>query len=382
MLKTNIIFYFLLISGFFACTSGKKAFHSGNYERAIYLSVDRLRKSPDHTKSRQTLGKAYKLYLDKSTSDARNLKSGVDVFRWDNVVNVYNHVHQVYDQIKTCPAALEVVSNPARFDEPLEDARKNASNAHYEAGVTHLSGGTREKARLAYQHFKIAQEFFPNLKSDCVALMNEAKQKATLQVVVLLMPINSAYNLQKYALSDVILRNALNQYVQELEKREFLDAEIIQEPNGELNNDDLLKLAYTDYVPEKSQMKEDVVQRLDSVRKEENRNGQTFVSYEKVWIELGVKEKSVRSTATLEAIITDAETGQILFNESIQASYSWQSKWAVVRTGDIRAASPEHRILLEKSEEIIPNHQRLIDELQKSIANQIKEKINNYYKAY
>jgi len=382
MLKKTLLFYLLGVFTFSACTSGKKAFQNGDYPRAIYLSVDRLRKSPDHSKSRQTLGKAYQLYLKKSEEDARNIQNSVDVFRWDKIVDIYQGAHDVYDQVKTCPAALEVLGSPKRFDEPLQEARKNASKAHYELGIVALAGGTREKSRQAYYDFKKAQDYYPNLQPDLVARLNDAKQKATLRVGVLLFPINSSFNLQKYALIDAALRNPLNLYVQELEKREFLDAEAIAEPNAIGDADDLIKMAYTNFLPEQIQFKEEVVQRLDSIKREQVINGQTFLSYEKVWAEIGIKEKTLRSTAVLELIITDTETGQILFNQSLQAEYIWKSKWATLRTGDIRATTPEQQGLLAQQEAIVPNYQTLFDALQTNIFNQLKVKVNGYYKAY
>lgn len=382
MLK-KILLFCLLLSQILptACTSGKRAFESGNYERATYLAIDRLRRSPDHKKSRQTLDKAYHLFIKKNQADVNAWQASLEPLKWDNVVDVYQRTHQVFDQIKACPAALEVVRNPLRFDNELQEARRKASEGHYEVGLNELAGGTREKARSAYQHFKKAQEYYPNLKSDYTARLNEAKQKATLQVAVWLAPTSANFNLQKFGVTDALMRNDLNQFVQDLDKRFFLDAELVLDPNQQ-NFDDLLKIACTQFNPEQTQYAETNEQRTDSIRIETSVNGQTFVSYERVWADINVREKSFRTTGALEILITDAETGQILFNQAVQGEYIWRNKWAILRAGDARAANAQQKELLNRREEPTPSYQNLFDELQKIMAVQLKQKLTDYYKEY
>lgn len=385
MLSKKIVLFSLLlceIVAFTACTSGKRAFENGDYGRAIYLAVDRLRRTPEHSKSRHTLDKAYQLYIKKNESDVKNIEASVHPFKWDDIVNIYQNTHAVYDQIRACPAALEVVPQPVRYDERLQTARRNAAEAHYEAGITDLSLNKREKARSAYFQFQKAQEFFPNIKSDILARMTEAKQKATLRVAVFYSPIAINFNLQKYSLVDAITRNEIDRYTQDLDKREFIDAEMIPEPTPQQEVEDLVRLAYTQFNPEQPQYKETVEQRFDSVRIERTSNGQTFVSYEKVWAEIAIREKSVRTTGMFEVLINDAETAQILFNQSVSDEYIWTHRWATLRNGDQRALTEEQRKLLQQSEQLVPSYQMLFDELQRKIAGKTKEKISEYYKGY
>jgi hypothetical protein len=210
--------------------------------------------------------------------------------------------------------------------------------------------------------------------------MNEAKQKATLRIAVFYSPISINFNLQRYSLVDAITRNEIDRYTQDLDKRDFLNAEMIPEPTPQQEVEDLIRLAYTQFNTEQPQYKETIEQRLDSVRIERTSNGQTFVSYEKVWAEIAIREKSLRATSMLEVLINDAETAQILFNQSVADEYVWTHRWATLRNGDQRALTEAQRKLLQQSEQLVPSYQMLFDELQRKIANQVKGKISEYYK--
>jgi hypothetical protein len=382
MLKKSVLLSLLIFQILTCCTSGRRAFENGDYERASYLAIDRLRRNPDHKKSRVTLEKAYSLFIKKTETDIRNTQNDVNPLKWDNVVGAYQRVHNLFDQIKACPAALEVVRNPVRYDADLQEARKRASEAHYELGLTELAIGTREKAKSAYYQFKQAQEYFPNLKSDYIARLNEAKQKATISVALFFLPTSANTNLQRYSLIDVITRNDLNQFVQELDKRDFLHATLIAEPSLTEDANDLVKLAYTQFNTDQPQFKETVEQRLDSVRIEKQINGQTFVSYEKVWAEVAIREKTLRATSSLEVIITDTDGGQILFNQSTPAEYIWSHKWAILRNGDKRALTQEQQRWLEVGEQMTPSYQMLFEELQKKTNPLLRQKIQQYYNQY
>ncbi len=365
-----------------ACTSGKRAFENGNYERAIYLAVERLRRNPDHTKSRQTLDKAYQLFIKRNQADIQGWQASVEPFKWDNVVSIYENTHSAFDQIKACPGAMEVIKNPLRFDTELQNARRNASEGHYEAGLSELQGDTREKAKIAYTHFEKAQDYFPNLKSDYKARLNEAKQKATLHVAVWIAPLTSNFNLQKYQITEGTWRNNLNQYIQELDKKFFLDAELIFDQNKQEDFDDILKMAFTQFNPEPIQYTETHELPTDSIRVETQLNGQTFVRYDKVQADINIRQKIAKTTGTVEILITDTETGQILFNQSAQGEYIWQQKWALLSSGDIRAANATQKELLNKREESPPSYQIIFDELQAILMRDIRKKLNEYYQQY
>ncbi|MCK5279274.1 MAG: hypothetical protein KAK04_12055, partial [Cyclobacteriaceae bacterium] len=64
MRKLSIIILIFVIGGFWGCSSSKKSFESGNYYVSVMQSVSKLRKSPNHKKSRETLSQAYPMAVD------------------------------------------------------------------------------------------------------------------------------------------------------------------------------------------------------------------------------------------------------------------------------------------------------------------------------
>lgn len=69
LLLTAALVAMLVLDG---CNSGKKAFERGNYYEAVLKSVSRLRKNPDHRKSKETLRKSYPLALQTLEKKVKN----------------------------------------------------------------------------------------------------------------------------------------------------------------------------------------------------------------------------------------------------------------------------------------------------------------------
>src|SRR5690349_2249056 len=97
------------------CSSGKKAYERGDYYDAVLKAVNRIRKDPDHSKSRETLKNAYPLALQFFETQAQNEIASNTSFRWKNVIGYYNTINNMYEQIRQCPGCLQVVSNPKNY---------------------------------------------------------------------------------------------------------------------------------------------------------------------------------------------------------------------------------------------------------------------------
>lgn len=173
-----------------ACSSGKSTFEHGNYYEAVIVSVNRLRKNDDHKKSVETLQQAYPLAVRFYEDRANTAIASAEPFKWSQVVNAYTTINNMYDEIKRCPGALRVVPNPVNYFSKLQEARQNAAEENYVAGITALQFKERDKAKQAYNYFKTANGFVNGYK-DVISYMEAALDAATVKILVEPIPVQS-----------------------------------------------------------------------------------------------------------------------------------------------------------------------------------------------
>ncbi|HEY9488803.1 MAG TPA: hypothetical protein VIQ51_10745, partial [Chryseosolibacter sp.] len=239
------IFYAFLISVlvFSACSSGKNTFERGNYYEAVITSVNRLRKNSDHRKSVETLREAYPLAIAFYEDRAKTSLASTERFRWTEVVKSYTVINNMYDEIKRCPGALAVIPNPVNYFSKLQEARQNAAEENYTAGILALQGGTRTDAKQAYAFFKSANDFVPAYKevNDYLAA---ALSAATVKIVVESIPVHS----KTVGVSAEFFNDKISEFVHSAPIGEFVkfysraEAEKVK-----LNPDHIIQLSFDDF---------------------------------------------------------------------------------------------------------------------------------------
>ncbi|MDH5598823.1 MAG: hypothetical protein OEY34_06855, partial [Cyclobacteriaceae bacterium] len=145
----------LLGASFFvsSCSSGKKALSRGDYYQSVLLSVQRLRRNPDHKKSRESLASSYPASLAFFEENIRNLKARDDRAKWRGIMDNYTKINNMYEEIRKSPGAREVIPNPKNYYDELKLARENAAEESYQYGLLELNKGNRESAKLAHAAF-------------------------------------------------------------------------------------------------------------------------------------------------------------------------------------------------------------------------------------
>src|SRR5690349_7380692 len=173
-----------------ACSSGKSTFERGNYYEAVITSVNRLRKNDDHKKSVETLRQAYPMAVTFYEDRAKASLASNAEFKWTAVVESYATINVMYDEIRRSPGALKVIPNPVNYYPKLEEAKKNAAEENYAAGILALTANTRDKAKIAYGLFIKANGFVPGYK-DVIKMTETALWNATVKVVMEPIPVAS-----------------------------------------------------------------------------------------------------------------------------------------------------------------------------------------------
>lgn len=364
-----------------ACTSGKKAYERGNYDEATLKAVNRLRSSPKNNKARETLFNAYTESKKWHQTNVNTLKQSMDVYKWEGIADNYTQMNYLYDQIRTCPACLEVVPNPARFSSELEDARYKAAENRYQIGLKLMDRKTdRNVSREAYEHFKVANRYFPGIK-DVRNLLEESLHYATLKTVVekIPMPMGSL------AVSSEFFANKINEFLRQVHVNEFVRFYTVEEArkNGIKQPDQILQLRFDEFLIGQSHIREQEFE----VSKDSVIVGTVLVGKEKRNVYNTVKakvrtyNKAIISNGVLDFKIIDPRTNVVLTQEKLPGSFTWVSEWGSFN-GDERALTEEQKKLCKLREVPPPVPQDLFIAFTQPIYGQITSKINHFYRRY
>lgn len=257
-----LLFCLALIVLYESCSSGKASFEQGNYYESVITSVNRLRRSPDNKKAAETLQQAYPLAVKYYEDQASAALATNNQFKWSTVVQSYTTINSMYDEIRRSPGALKVIPNPVNYHAKLDEAKKNAAEENYSAGILALSAGTRDRAKQAYQYFKTASEFVPNYK-DVNQMMEEALWAATVKVLVEPIPTVS----QNVAISAEFFNDKVSEYLHAQSLSQFVRFFTLREAqNLNLKPDHVIKLSFDDFAIGQVYKKErEVLLQRDSV---------------------------------------------------------------------------------------------------------------------
>src|SRR5690606_9120771 len=114
----KILYYlsiFVFFTTAFSCSSGKKAYESGNYAEAVLKSVNRLRKNPDHKKSKETLRKSYPLAIENLERSASEKLASLSPTKYTDALRTYEDINYLGEEIRRSPGALSVIPNPKSY---------------------------------------------------------------------------------------------------------------------------------------------------------------------------------------------------------------------------------------------------------------------------
>ncbi|HEX5171918.1 MAG TPA: hypothetical protein VFW11_22215, partial [Cyclobacteriaceae bacterium] len=199
-----------------SCSSGKAAYEQGNYYESVMTSVSRLRRNSDHKKSVETLRQAYPLAVRYYEDQANNVLASNNEFKWTAVVQSYTMINMMYDDIRRCPGALAVIPNPVNYHNKLDEAKRNAADENYQAGILALAVGSRDKAKQAYGLFKRTNDFVSGYK-EVNSYMEQALFAATVKVLVTPIPVtkNVAWSAEFFddKVSEFLHTASINEFV-------------------------------------------------------------------------------------------------------------------------------------------------------------------------
>lgn len=373
-LITGICLVALILSG---CSSGKKALKKGDYDRAVLQAVKRLRSDTDNENATNTLKAGYKYALDDHKRKIQLQLSGSDAFKWEKVIGEYEAINRLHDEIRRCPACLNIVSSPEYMLAPLNEAKEKAAANRYALAEEALKEKqNRNKAIEAHQHLQRVNGLVqPYRNTD--QLINEALYYATLKVVVEPIPaptrvlrLNQEFFNNK--VNEYLHRNAINQYVRFYTPRE-VESENLEWVDHRIQmNFDQFTLGNIISHTEIREVSRDSVLISEEGGKE---------IYGTVKAELKTYEKAIIGAGILDFQIMDVNLKKVISQEKFPSEYRWGIVWASYN-GDERALSEEQLDLVNQRELPIPNPQFMFEEFAAPLFDQTIRKISDYYRNY
>jgi hypothetical protein len=370
----------VFVSGLSGCNKAKRELERGNYERAVHLSIDKLRSKPKNKSAREVLGKGYDYAVAYHMENISMLTASRDPFKWEGMAASYDFLNRMHEDIRRCPACMDVVPQTRPYIDEGNSARERAAEVRYEKGLELLDQNDRNTAREAYQHFAVAEQLVPNFR-DTRGQMIRALSEATLHVVVDQVPVNS----RNFSLSGEFFQNQIHSYLATNQRlndfvRFYTPAEA--ELEGIDQPDHIILLQFDDFMVGQihSSSNSSTVTSKDSVKIGQATlpDGSKIDVYDKVNAKLTIHEKYVSSRGLLDMQIFDAWGDRILYHDKMPGEFIWRSTWGNFN-GDERALTDEQKQITGRREIPPPPAQDLFIEFTKPIYGQVTDRIRRFY---
>ena len=360
-----------------SCSTGKKAFQKGDYFSAVLKAVERLKSAPENKNATEVLKEGYPMTIEWAQEEMDLILTSNSNFKWEQAVGLMRQVNQLSDEIRSTPAARKIISDPKTYSSELNMASEKAAEDRYKAGLAEMDINTRESARIAYEHFSIANQFVNNYKNSN-ELMATAKEIATLRVVVQAIPVNT----QRYRLSSEFFYNQVFEYL----NNQFRPSGFVNFYSP--NQAEKEKLKNPDFVVD-MEFFDFSVGNLSRTEKEENveksvkieSRDTTKVQYKTYTAKLKTFTDKVYSGGTLRLRIIDPANDKLQMDELVPGSFTWVNDYAMF-VGDKEALNNNQFELTKRKALPLPPEQDLFIEFTKPIYSQVTQNLNRFFRRF
>jgi len=378
MKQLNYLFMLVIIVVLSNCSSGKKTLEQGNYYQSSIQAVERLRRNPSHNKSREVLANSYPLAVQYYTDRIYNINHSNDPFKNGNIIEQYEMLNALYEQIMRSPGALSVIPNPNKYYDEIRQITETAAEERYQAATMALALGTRESAKEAYYHLIKADSYVPDYR-DVNEKMEEALDIATLKVIVDQIPVPTV----NFQLSVGFFQDQVDEFLFHYNQNPFVRFYSTKDTWLE-NPDQIMILMFDQFTVgntnnlQKTHIAENDSVEVGTVTMEDGSKKPVIGTVKAEYTEY-IRE--IISNGLLSMKILEAGTERIILHEKFPGEFVWVSRWASFN-GDERALTDEEFRLTKLKPLNPPPPQDLFIEFTKPIYNQITSTVTRYYSNY
>jgi len=186
-MKAKIIV--LLISAIFliSCSSSSRLYKKGNYDKAISVSVKKIRKDPTNEKEIDILLKSYRNANNGDNEKIKYLKLEGRPDVWEEIYNLYNRLKSRQSIVQTVmplklngkPVELDYIE----YDKDIVSAKKKAAEYLYVHAKKLLDNNNVFDARRAYDEFIHLKDYYSAYK-DIDSMIKLAREKGISRVYI------------------------------------------------------------------------------------------------------------------------------------------------------------------------------------------------------
>ncbi|PWK28596.1 hypothetical protein LV89_00800 [Arcicella aurantiaca] len=319
--------YIFIIILFNSCSSGMKQLQKGNFDEAVFTSVERLQKSSDNSKALAVLHDAYPLAVENHKRTIRNFENSHEPFRWEKALAEYQQLNKIHDMIARSPVSVREVGMPQNYINEVESARKLAADERYQAGMVAMnSKENRLAAKDAIGHFQRVNELMPNYK-DINQQLDLAYQYATYRVII--EPVHDVFRLRSNEYQ--ILQEAFNREIfrsklpsQFVKYYTTIDVQKEKFPIHEIVKMSLVNMS----LPIKT-VNSSVENFTKSVKTGTKKNKDSTVVdiYKDVTARITTYTKTIVMNGTVELKVFDYRTNNVITQEVRNEAYTWTDSW-------------------------------------------------------
>ena len=363
-----------------SCSSGKKAFDRGEYFNATLQAVNRLRSNPNSAKALNAVKDSYPMSLNYFQGKIDYALSTNSTFKYTEVVDYYEKMNRLSEEISRCPAALNVFPKVNYYSSELEQTRKLAAEEQYQAGLVNEKINTRLSWKEAYLNYMQTDRFAPGYRDVSRRIAN-AKYNATFKVIVEQIPVPRAYQLTSDFFLQQIIENLMRYRPNEFVA--YYSPESAKK-EGLKNPDQLLRMSFDDFVIGQVYDKESVRElSRDSVEVGTVTlpDGKKVKAYNTVKAKLAVNRRELISKGVLDVTIVDLERNNVVSQRKFPGQFVWFVEWGSFN-GDERALNQEQLAITRRKPLPPPGPQDLFIEFTKPIFNQVTPFLKSFYQKY
>jgi len=382
-MKSYILLLLLSVFLLNSCSTGKKSLQQGNYYDALIKAVNRLSNDPDNRKASQVVKDGYPMAVAYYQEEIDKILTSNDPFKWKRTLQIMQTVNQMSDQIRRIPAARQLVPSPKMYTSEMANVQNRAAQEYYDAGMDAMSRKTRQAAKQAFFHFQNADGLVRGFK-DTQRMMLQAKDLATLKVVVEQIPVNGKFEYSAQFFYDNVFQ-MLNQRFQEKDFVHFFSPEEAEKTKLKYP-DMVLQMGFYDFFidrPQHSEEEKDLSKQIEESYQVKISRDSTVTKTRLVTKRGKIKivTDQVASGGLLDLKAVEFQTQKIIFTDKVPGQFTWQNQYGVF-VGDKEVLDNNLSNIVSNKVQMPPAPQDMFVLFTKPIFNQLTAKLVNYFNQY